>query len=437
MKTVLVIAIMSLAATATAAQTPGVTVQGVAYDSVRGAPLPGAFIAIVGASQSTTTDSAGKFAFSGVAPGVYSFTMQHAAVDSIGLAGITVRITVGDGRDTVRLATPSFATFWRSACGAALSHADSGLVFGSVRSARDRSPAQNVAVSASWLDVKASKEDGVKQVRFTRDVRTNADGLYAVCGVPEAQPVGIQAVGDSLASGYIGIAASDGRIHRRDLLVAASRGVDSGQTGVILGSVIGESGAAVDGALVQTDDVAEVRTGSDGRFVLRGVPLGTRQVDARSIGTTPASITTDVVADDTARVEIRLRKLTTLDTMRVVAPSVSQHLARAYEFRRDLGIGRFFDSTSIAKYSSLPVLFREIPSVRVVREKITFALGCIPTAWLDGTRIEPEELYLLRPEDIAAVEVYPRQNEVPVEFMGSVKKRVCATIVVWTKRRFP
>jgi hypothetical protein len=62
-------------------QAAGVSVQGIAFDSLRSAPLEGAFIRMAGAGGARTTmsDARGAFAFDSVSPGAYTFSMLHAS----------------------------------------------------------------------------------------------------------------------------------------------------------------------------------------------------------------------------------------------------------------------------------------------------------------------------------------------------------------------
>src|SRR5215475_14675748 len=93
------------------AQVRTVTVNGIAYDSLRRAPLGDAFVALSGAggSHSASSDSRGRFHLDSVTPGAYTLSMQHAALESIGFPGVTTRVVVSDGAGELTIAIPSFA----------------------------------------------------------------------------------------------------------------------------------------------------------------------------------------------------------------------------------------------------------------------------------------------------------------------------------------
>src|SRR6185503_13744829 len=132
MRVTLLAALLSGAMTLTA-QTP-VTVRGVAYDSLRAAPLTEAFVTMSGGSRahSATTDTRGRFQFDSVVPGSYTLSMQHPAIDSLGFPGFARRVVLSGKDEEVRIAVPSFATLWRAACGATPAPRDSGFVYGVV-----------------------------------------------------------------------------------------------------------------------------------------------------------------------------------------------------------------------------------------------------------------------------------------------------------------
>src|SRR5262245_10785539 len=93
----------------------GVTVRGVAYDSLHSRPLGGAFVAI--GAKTTTADAEGRFAIADVPPGNHRLTAQHDAIDLLGISAIGSQIRVSDGRDLVTVSLPSFKTMWRQVCG--------------------------------------------------------------------------------------------------------------------------------------------------------------------------------------------------------------------------------------------------------------------------------------------------------------------------------
>ena len=430
-----------------------VAVTGVAFDSLRGAPLAGAFITLAGNGRpaaSTTSDTAGRFHFDSVVPGTYTVAMQHAVFDSIGISGARARVAIASARDTLRLSTPSFARIWRAACGTTPPPADSALVFGTVRSASTRKPLANATVSVRWVDVVADKTSGVKQQPWLAEVRSDSSGDYRACDVPAGSILSVRAATDSsagdLASGSIDVLPNGERIERRDLLVGVFTDDSASQLrGIIRGVVTTDAGQPVVDARVHTDGVPEVRADSSGRFLIRGVPGGTRQLDAASIGLTPASQVVDVLPHDTVDVPIVLRKVTTLAAMHVKAEAEQRFFAKAYDERRGLGIGYFADSSVLAKRGTLTSAFETVPGV-TVDHKTKFSRGaqvllptpkggqCAANIWIDGVRATAAQLSDFGPTDVAALEVYLRRLDTPAEYTST---NGCGAVLLWTKMAFP
>ena len=92
------------------------------------------------------------------------------------------------------------------------------------------------------------------------------------------------------------------------LLTTAARPVAAQDTGTIQGTVTdAQGGSPVVGARVNVDGTAiGAATGSDGRFVLRNVPAGTRTVRAAMLGYASAQRTVAVTAGGTATVAFSL-----------------------------------------------------------------------------------------------------------------------------------
>jgi hypothetical protein len=435
--------VLSQAIGAQATRAPQATlvlVRGVAYDSLRDEPLAGAVVTIVGGTRSTRADSRGRFNFDSVAPGAYTFAAQHGALDSIGFSAVSAHATVTDGRDEVRIAVPSFSTLWRVACGNAQAPTDSGFVYGTVRDAMTQSLLPNAVVDLTWLDLSVTKANGVVQTRWRGLARTDSTGSYGICGVPMSVGLRILATTESGASGLVDLLGAGLRVQRRDLVVGPDRDSVVAARGVITGIVIDTGGRPLADARVIIDGVPELRSGADGRFVVRNAPTGTRQVEVLSIGMAPVVAIVDVFPNDTGRVIATMKKLTTLDVIRVTASPAVRRFVREFDERRKAGFGYVRDSTDIANRGTLSSVFSEFPSTRVESSGVSTAFvvsmpssrggRCLANLFIDGVKADFEQLQFYRPNDIAAVEVYPHLFSVPPRFL---RENECGAIIVWTK----
>jgi hypothetical protein len=426
-----------------AAQGPAVVVRGVAYDSVRGVPLAGAVVTIAGDTRTVLTDTRGRFTFDGVTQGVHTFSAQHAIVDSLGFSGITTRATVTDGRAEIRIAGPSFPTLWHSVCGPTRVPKDSGFVYGTVRDADTQNPVPNATVDLTWLVLRVDRSRHISQARYRAQTQSDRGGNYYICGVPRETGARIRAVTDSATSGLIDMASGNTRVQRRDLTLGAVGDSGATRVGVVSGLVADTAGKPVADARVIADGAGEVRTAANGRFVVHGVPVGTRQIEVLAIGMSPIVTVVDVSPTDTATILATLRKITTLDVVRVTASPQVRRLVRDLEERRATGFGYVKDSTEIANHGSLFSVLFEFPNVRVDRKNVagdfvvtmpgTGASRCLANVIIDGQKSDFDQLNYLRPGDIAAVEVYPRRMQLPMQFM---RFDDCGAIVVWTKWAF-
>ena len=434
------------------AQKPGarVTVTGVAFDSLRGVALANAFVTIEGHSRSTTSDAKGRFAFDTLPAGTYTFAMQHAVFDSLGLSGATTRATVTDGKSLVTLAVPSFATLWRAVCGfIPVPSADSGLIYGTIRDARKQNPVAQATVEVSWLDlVKTGTKQAtsVTQRRWKSEAQADAQGGFAVCGVPVQTQLRIRANYLMNATGQIDLAPSADRVRRRDLMVAGTLPADSALRGAVGGVVSQNDGKPVSGARVILDDATETRTDAAGRFSLRGVPTGTRQLDVAAIGMSPLSTVVDIAANDTAFVTAELRRVSNLEALNITASARRRRVAVQFDERRKQGFGSYLDSTAVGKRATMSAAFAGFPGVTVQHVKASGRLfnlylpstgtgQCLAMLQVDGVQqFDHEILGTFHPSDIAAIEVYQQRLTVPTELMRTDLK--CGLIAVWTKRVF-
>ncbi|HXD49609.1 MAG TPA: carboxypeptidase-like regulatory domain-containing protein [Gemmatimonadaceae bacterium] len=434
-----------------------IAIVGVASDSIRGAPLAGAFITLAAAgkgTRSTMSDDRGRFHFDRVLPGEYVVAMQHARLDTLGLSGASRRIQVTDGRDTILLSTPSFDRLWRFECDGEPPTADSGFVFGTVRSATTRRPLAGATVTVRWTSVEADKAHGVAEHEWRADAVSDSTGDFRVCDVPSSELFQVSGAGPAsaaaVASGQFSLIPNGNRIRRVDLVLGGrSTGASAGH-GVVIGVVTVPPGKPVAGALVTMDDSIEARTDSSGVFVMRDAPDGTHQLEARFVGMAPTDALADVYPGDTTRVAMAMSTVTTLSTVNVkAARSVWQMNVAAFEHRRTLGIGHFRDSTTLAKHPTLQSVLQELADVE--SKQVAFARGiavtfpdvkgdgkrCTPSVWIDGKLSDMDRTIDIGTEDMAAVEVYTRVMSMPPEFLDHRNHNLCGAIVIWTKRAFP
>lgn len=425
-----------------------VSVVGLAFDSLRNAPLTNAFVMIPELSRSTQSDEKGRFVFDTVPPGTYTFAMQHAVFDSLGLSGAQTRATIATGRTAVTLAVPSFSTMWTAACGVIpVPGADTGLVYGSVQNAKTRTPMAEAWIELSWFDLinHGTKDvSNVMQRRWKSETQSDANGGYAICGVPLNTQYRLRAAYLNNSTGTIDMASSPDRVRRRDLAVPGTAAADSALRGTIHGVVTNPNGQPVAGVRIIIDDATEVRSDKDGRFVIPGVATGTRQMDLAAIGMSPVSQTVDVYNRDTTFVGASLHTVSNLEAVNVLANATIRRKAMLLEERRKQGFGSYQDSTEIGKRGTLSATFSVIPGVTVQKTGSNGRLynlylpststgPCLAVLLVDGIQqFDHEILSTFAPNEIAAIEVYQQRLTVPTELMRMDAR--CGLVAVWTKR---
>jgi hypothetical protein len=421
-----------------------VTVRGVAYDSLRNAPLASAFVTLGGngVSKSATSDAEGRFRFDSVPPGAYAVSILHASIDSLGFPGFGARTTVTDGRAEIRIAIPSFASLWRAACGPSNPPRDSGFVYGVVRHASTQRPVGDASIDIRWVEMTIDKDMKVGQRLWRSQTRSDAGGSFGVCGIPSDGVVLVQASADSAESGAIEVATGGARIRRRDLYLGSA-----GDRGTIVGTLTGTAGSPFGDARVMLDSMAPVRSSADGRFTLRDVAIGTRQLVITAIGMEPLSLVVDVFSRDTAVVIAEIRKAaTTLAPVNVKAIARRRQFERELDERRRTGLGSMRDSTQIKAMGTIASVFEGFAGATVRRSRsgtefsVWFRAGtdqCLALVWLDGRRADFDQLSLIHPSEVALVEIYPRRAMVPPKFMVPGRGQACGAVVVWTKFSVP
>lgn len=452
---------------------PGVTttsISGIVYDSLAMHGLAGASVQIVDARRQASahvveTDSAGRFSFADVPSGTYLLGYLHPKLDSLALSPPVLRVDVRTEEPIrVMLAVPSAHSIVRAYCGANAERDSTGLLIGFVRGADNSAPRPGATLGLRWAEIVIDR-GGIR--REVPSVRASASttGLFAVCGVPVATPILLQAASASDSSGtFEATVPASGLLHRDVFVAPFTRATiavsDSAPAVEVLrgtarlrGQIKGPSGRPVAGARVMVWGTGLETTSSEaGEFTLGALPGGTHTLEVRAVGFAPAQRPVDIVQGTPGSTDVELAMLgITLDTVRVVAQQLYTSQREAdLERRMRTGLGHYFDDNDIEERHPFVVtdLLRTVPGVMVVPtagsgETVLMRGGqglgngvCRPDVWFDGARVTIDQSFplnsLVSPSDIRAIEVYAHAALVPPQFASFSG---CGVVVIWTGPR--
>ncbi|HET9274655.1 MAG TPA: carboxypeptidase regulatory-like domain-containing protein [Gemmatimonadales bacterium] len=207
---------------------------------------------------------------------------------------------------------------------------------------------------------------------------------------------------------------------------------------------------------------ARAVTGPNGRYAIAGLAPGSRVVLFRLIGFLPLRLPVRLAAGDTTRANALMVPSTVVLDSIVVAgrqPGPRGIGVEAFEERRKMGFGKFYDSTDLRRSEHLRLgdLLRRKGGVEVrmgmidsARASIAFnpyrrdplsgALNCAMQVYLDGVpmgrggRLSENrfDLGFFDPANLEAIEVYTSAAEVPPEYSGPTAD--CGVILLWSRR---
>lgn len=233
--------------------------------------------------------------------------------------------------------------------------------------------------------------------------------------------------------------------------------------GQVLGKVVDDTdGAGLPRVLIVASDtrgteLTRAFSNADGRFTLR-LPVGGRYVlGMHAIGYQSLVGLEIVLGDDALRLEVGLRRdPVAVDPITVTATRLQRKLEAVGFYRREeAGFGRFIGPEAIAARTidRLSDALRLEPSILFhpkldgsndyqISFRGTFRSGsgapvpCEPTLVLDGMKMgDLGDLVLdnvAHPDEVLAVELYPRAHGAPVQWAGY--DAGCGVIAIWTKR---
>lgn len=445
--------------------------------------------------RTATTDSAGQFAFTQVAGGRYVLGFVHDVLDSLGLdpPRRTIDVRQGEVHD-VRLGIPGPTALVASLCGADVARDSTGLFVGRLRDTQGQVTSAGTVV-VTWSEVRITRR-GLERAQVSQSGKSGDDGLFAICSIPTETALIVRGWRGADSTGLIELSLPSTGLLRRTLVIGHAATTLTARTNdrVVMREGITPTMLRDTTALIRTSrgggrvrgtirllngdalrDVhvsiwgsgLETTTDAAGNFALDSVPEGSQTIVARQIGLAPYRGVVDVTASGAAVHDVTLAPVVTmLDTLRVRARAGPGDSWRAaFEARRTRGLGEFLDETQIERMNPQQVadLLRDMPGIdvlsagtfgrRVMMRGRAAGMFCIPAVFVDGLRFytggqrpgstsatdymeytgTADLEYVVNPRDVKAIEVYPRDAGVPVEFDDP--NDGCGSIVIWTGAR--
>lgn len=429
--------VLLVVASTSAAQQTG-EVGGTVYDSVGRAPLRNAVVHMVppaGAPlYSATTDAHGRYSIRGVPPGRYFVEFQHHVLDSLALEPPLRSLEVHAGETTTQdLAVAAPATIVASTC--KTSPADStGLFFGMLRDSRTQMGLDSGQVTVRWFELVIDTSGLNNGQRFVA-ARSSRDGWFAMCGVPAAADVLVQASHADDSTGLSLVTVPPHGLVRFDL--------DVGGRARVRGRIMSRGRPVLNAQVRPAGTERAAYTDSSGAYRLTGVAAGTQTMEVRALGYAPQTAPTTLAPDSEAVLDVELTTVKrVMDTIQVVAQRLYSIDAVGFERRRRSAPGIFFDAEVVRRrgpYSVMQLLW-EVPWLQVHQtgfdREVVMRAGrrsCIPTFFVNGMQMPGELLseldLFVRPHELEGMEIYRSGATTPAEFRSG-----CGAIVVWTRR---
>lgn len=448
---------------------------GVVYDSLAQAPLADATVQMVNEAdraQSFTavTDSTGRYRIPGVRPGRYLAGFFHEMLDAFGLAPSAMRVLVQpDTAARLDFGVPGPRSVKAALCGPNVPGDSTGALVGLVRDADAGAPVGNAKVVVTWNELKLSPA-GIQNVHRRYPARVKPTGSYVICGLPSDGVVEANAEAPGRMGGVIEVQVAARSVVRRDFALGDSTtaiAVQLPDTAAVIekrpanpitvargsarlaGTVRSREGRVLPGARLQIwGSGVTGQTTTNGAFALSGLPAGTFSLEVRAIGYQPKRVAVDLSAKRPANVDVVLDKqVATLQGMIVTADrNKAEKDYNGFLERSKNGFGKYLTEEDIERRNPFVMtdLMRTTPGMQVSPNGgfgyvVRGRGGCTPEIFIDGMKVmqgADEIDNLVRPQEVAGVEVYSGSAGVPAQYAGAAGGS-CGVILVWTKRGGP
>lgn len=254
-----------------------------------------------------------------------------------------------------------------------------------------------------------------------------------------------------LAGAFLGCAA---------IVLASPLSAQATLSGIVRHDSTGAPLAGVEILINQT--AFRTETNAQGRYLLPGLPAGVYQAIFRKVGHLPVRIDVRLVPGDTTRANTTLiESAVVLDPVIVTGtPETTRGVGigrEAFEERRKMGFGRFFDTAQLRQYDSylkLEDVLRRYSDVEIMRDATGFYAfnrlrrdingkpNCMMQIYYNGaplgrggvtgvSDIRPIDLRMFNLSGLDAVEVYRSAAEIPQEYGGP--SAGCGVVLLWSR----
>jgi len=326
---------------------PAALVRGTVTDSLAGTNVSDAFIEFAGTPFAAFTDSAGRFAIDGVPPGDYEVMVRTPALDSLGAVHRDIAHVRGTAA-TLPLRLPAPAQLAAAMCGVPASGLENplhGVIVGRLDGAGRE---QRARVVAEW-SVPATS--GAPRIQWTT-ARTDENGTYRLCGLPEGVSLTLRAEFDSASA--FGAKPRPALVPRTREMARADLSLELAEKGpaVFTGVVVGDSAAPVAGAEIAVDGMkATATTDEKGRFRIVDVPAGMHRVQVKRGGYGPLIADVAFGANQSVDHQVELSRVTTLGAVSVT----ESRNARSFDEHKKTGLGAFLTRETLEKFEGRTV----------------------------------------------------------------------------------
>lgn len=203
------------------------------------------------------------------------------------------------------------------------------------------------------------------------------------------------------------------------------------------------SGAPVQGAAIVLKGTSHrALTDDSGLFQLESVPSGHHTLAVHYLGLESRQFPVEISARETLNVSFSLEAKVLPVAELVVTVDQTTPVSKLTGFyrRSEQGPGYFLTRSEIEEMPALETtdLLRRVPGIDVGHRNragvtpVTMGRrdGCVPRFYIDGAYASYFNVDNLQPRDIAGMEIYRGNSEVPIRFKHGDR---CGVIVVWTR----